>query len=280
MVKVYSDPNLFWKETSPQLLKDEAKHSLCLGLAFLFQKQPEDCVYQSALFEGDQLLGAIVVSRFKTNTNFLPTQIATPAAAQALFEEFMKADIYATGIVGDLQTAMEYKKLFIADGRKIKVNMTQGIYRCRKVKLPRTANYLHFRQAELSDVPAIGPWVEQFHKEAVPHDPPVNGAQHAESKIKGECFYVLEKDGTLLSMAGLSRDIGTSCSVNFVYTPKDLRKNGYASVVTARLTQHLLDRGRTETNLYADATNPTSNKIYQDIGYEFVCDSIHYGIEG
>ena len=34
----------------------------------------------------------------------------------------------------------------------------------------------------------------------------------------------------------------------------------------------------TDPNLFTDMTNPTSNKIYMDIGYEFVCDSIHFGV--
>ncbi len=49
-------------------------------------------------------------------------------------------------------------------------------------------------------------------------------------------------------------------------------------LVTAKLTQHLLSNGKNETNLYTDMTNPTSNKVYMDVGYEFVCDSVHFGV--
>lgn len=128
------------------------------------------------------------------------------------------------------------------------------------------------------DIKVVGEWIEAFHHEAVPHDPPVIGAELAKAKIDKQMIYVLEKNGGLVSMAGWSRDRETSCSVNLVFTPKPLRKKGYASVATAMLTQHLLNNGKKETILYTDMTNPTSNKIYVDVGYEFVCDSVHFGI--
>ncbi len=91
-------------------------------------------------------------------------------------------------------------------------------------------------------------------------------------------IYVIEANGELVSMAAWGRDIETSCSVNLVFTPQPLRKKGLASLVTAKLTQHLLDHGKKETNLYTDMSNSTSNKIYMSIGYEFVCDSVHFGV--
>ncbi len=139
---------------------------------------------------------------------------------------------------------------------------------------------IHFRKAELRDVPTIGEWIEAFHEEATPHDPPVNGIELAEAKIKNNMVFVLERNGVLVSMSCWTRDIETSCCVNLVYTPKALRKQGFASIATAKLTQLLLDSGKSETNLYTDMANPTSNKIYQEIGYEFVCDSIHCGVNG
>ncbi len=250
-VVVYNDPNHFWNEVSPHLKKEEAKNSLCLGLSYFFRSNPSDCVYQSALFQNENLLGSLVVSKYRTNHNFLPSPISDRGIAQKLFE---------------------------GCGSKTKINMTQGLYRCELVKMPNYDSNLSFRTADANDIEKVGEWIEAFHLEAVRHDPPVIGAELAKAKIDKQMIYVLEKNSDLVSIAAWSRDIETSCSVNMVFTPKPLRKNGYASVVTAKLTQHLLNNGKRETNLYTDMTNPTSNKIYMDVGYEFVCDSIHFGI--
>lgn len=277
-ITVYDDPKKFWTDVSPQLKKDMARNSLVLGLSYTFQTNPEGCLYQSALFENNRVLSVLVCSRYRTNHNLLPTSISAPVQAKELFEMFQSTSIPVTGIVGENDVANEYARLLNEIGRKTKVNMRQGIYRCTKVILPQTSRDIFFRKAELKDVQQIGEWIESFHLEAVPHDPPVNGVEFAKAKIENGMIYVVEKHSKLVSMAGWGRDIETSCSINLVFTPKHLRGNGYASSVTAELTQFLLDSGKQETNLYTDMSNPTSNKIYQNIGYEFVCDSIHIGV--
>ncbi len=126
-LKVYDDPKEFWDEVSPSLKAEEAKNSLCLGRAYVFRSNPEGCLYQSAIFDGDNLLGAIVVSRYRTNANFLPAPVTNPEHARKLFESFQKSRIAITGIVGDLETAKTYQKLLEEHGFRTKVHMRQGI---------------------------------------------------------------------------------------------------------------------------------------------------------
>jgi predicted GNAT family acetyltransferase len=54
---------------------------------------------------------------------------------------------------------------------------------------------------------------------------------------------------------------------------------GYGSAVTAAVTAEQLAEGRTFCFLYTDLANPTSNKIYTDLGYEPVCDAVDYAFE-
>ncbi len=62
------------------------------------------------------------------------------------------------------------------------------------------------------------------------------------------------------------------CRVGYVYTPLELRGRGYATALVAELSQRMLDSGMSFCVLYTDLGNPTSNAIYQRIGYEAVCD--------
>lgn len=61
-----------------------------------------------------------------------------------------------------------------------------------------------------------------------------------------------------------------------VYTPLDFRRRGYATSLTAALSQLLLDSGKQFTALYTNPANLVSNSIYRKIGDRPVCDFDQY----
>ena len=73
-------------------------------------------------------------------------------------------------------------------------------------------------------------------------------------------------DCPLLGNGGVSR-------VQLVFTPPELRGHGFASACVAVVTARELAAGRTPM-LYTDLTNPTSNAIYQRIGYRWVTEAV------
>lgn len=80
-------------------------------------------------------------------------------------------------------------------------------------------------------------------------------------------------DGEKVSFAGHAALVdtpdGSIVRIGPVYTPPQHRRNGYAGMLTAMLSQELLNLGA-KVMLYTDALNPTSNSIYQKIGYELI----------
>ena len=65
-----------------------------------------------------------------------------------------------------------------------------------------------------------------------------------------------------------------------VYTPRDLRGRGYASNLVAAACSAALREGRRFCFLFTDLSNPTSNKIYQDVGYQLWCEAASIAFEG
>lgn len=60
-----------------------------------------------------------------------------------------------------------------------------------------------------------------------------------------------------------------------VYTPPAIRSRGFASATVAQLSARILaDSGR--PILYTQLQNPTSNAIYQRIGFEPVAEVVRY----
>ena len=64
-----------------------------------------------------------------------------------------------------------------------------------------------------------------------------------------------------------------------VYTPPGKRRRGYAGAVTVAVSQLALDRGGEQVVLFTDLANPTSNALYQRIGYRPVEDRLVLSFE-
>ncbi|MGW7422199.1 GNAT family N-acetyltransferase [Streptomyces sp. NPDC054813] len=84
-------------------------------------------------------------------------------------------------------------------------------------------------------------------------------------------------DGTPVSMAGVTPTVAGQARIAPVYTPRELRGRGYAGAVTAEVSRATLARGVGEVLLFTDLANPTSNALYQRIGYRQVADWAVYG---
>jgi len=79
-------------------------------------------------------------------------------------------------------------------------------------------------------------------------------------------------DGGPVSFTGIGGPTPNGIRLGPVYTPPDLRRRGYAGNLVAAASQAQLDRGKTFVFLFTDLANPTSNHIYQEIGYEPIAD--------
>jgi predicted GNAT family acetyltransferase len=63
-----------------------------------------------------------------------------------------------------------------------------------------------------------------------------------------------------------------------VYTPREHRGRGLASNAVAQVSRLLRDSGE-RACLFTDQANPTSNKIYEAIGYRRVVDMANLRVE-
>lgn len=93
----------------------------------------------------------------------------------------------------------------------------------------------------------------------------------------GLWFWVDDADQPV-SMVGCNPPAYGVARIAPVFTPKGLRGHGYASNAVAQVSQILLDRGIRVT-LFTDQANPTSNRIYQALGYRPVVDTVDLRIE-
>lgn len=180
------------------------------------------------------------------------------------------------GVLGRIEVAEGFARVWSrVAGVSWWVNMRQRIYALTEV-VASPPPPGHFRPATQDDLDLVTDWAVAFEREALAGEPDRVAAWAGMARRIGDQGIYLWDDGGPVSMAAWGRPMKHSVIVNLVYTPPDLRGKGYASAVVAHLSQLLLDRGFTRCVLHTDLANPTSNSIYQRIGYRPVLDSNEY----
>ena len=153
------------------------------------------------------------------------------------------------------------------------VTMSERVFELRQVIHP-TYSPGRLRPALLADAELVARWFEEFTREALQSLETTSSDEarrRAERRIQEGTVYLWE-DGEPVSLAGLTRPTAKGITIGPVYTPPNQRGRGYASSLVAQLSQKMLDEGRSFVTLFTDLANPTSNRIYHNIGYRPICD--------
>ncbi len=88
---------------------------------------------------------------------------------------------------------------------------------------------------------------------------------------QGRVWFWEDVDGHRVHLTAANPPAFGVARIGPVYTPKEQRGRGYASAAVAAVSQLLLDDGA-QVCLFTDQANPTSNKIYEALGYRPVVD--------
>jgi GNAT superfamily N-acetyltransferase len=132
------------------------------------------------------------------------------------------------------------------------------------------------RAATSAERDLIAGWYRAFGAEAGTLG--ANLEQAADQALNTGRVWLWCLDGHPVSLAGRRGPEAGSARVGPVYTPPAERGHGYGSAVTAVATRDILDLGAIPA-LFTDLANPTSNKIYQALGYYPVEDRLQVMFE-
>jgi predicted GNAT family acetyltransferase len=276
-----SDARSFLDLASPLLVASEARHNLILGIAATTADHPE--VYPTfhswVVTDGVEAIGAALM------TPPYDLVLADPAREEAL-EPLIAAvredGVPIPGVVGNVPAVHAFARAWSAGtGTVARTMMSQGVYALTDVRdvpvAPGSA-----REAGEDDRHLLEAWILAFGEEAMPEpDRDRDGDRLRRSldvRLSDEDsgLWLWEDDGGPVSLAGYGGRTPGGIRIGPVYTPPERRRRGYATSVVAEMSRFLLARGHRSCFLYTDLSNPTSNKIYVEIGYVRVCDSVQY----
>jgi uncharacterized protein len=273
----HADVPSFLQAARPVLLADEARHNLIYGICATLSEAPEAFPdFHLWTVGGDEPVLALLMT---PPWNIVVSRPADPEALRFAARALEGAGIELPGVTGALPEADAFAGEWEGlAGVSRRLRMAQGVYALRSVRAPRPVDG-RMRLATADDRDLLVEWFDAFVAESVPADSPhQDGAAAVDRRLAsqgGDGFAVWE-DGEVVSMSGFGGETPHGIRIGPVYTPPPFRRRGYASALVAQLSQELLDGGREYCFLYTDLANPTSNRIYMDVGYQLVCESADY----
>ncbi|MHA2238728.1 MAG: GNAT family N-acetyltransferase [Candidatus Hodarchaeales archaeon] len=199
-----------------------------------------------------------------------------------LVEELSKIASDLPGVMGFKAGALRFAQRWVLKNNiSYKLDMHERIYQLDKVN-KETLGPNHFSLAIPDEKKLLLNYLEAFIKEALPKTSPEEikrSQKRLELAIENQKVYVLKIKEKIVSMVQRAGETPNGQTINMVYTPPAERRKGYATETVAKVSQKILHEGKKYCFLFTDLTNPTSNKIYQTIGYKPVIDMDVYLFE-
>ncbi|WP_142950775.1 GNAT family N-acetyltransferase [Bacillus toyonensis] len=266
---VYKEILHFKEDVTPFLEKNEQENNLMLGILQIAQEP----TFMGVAKRGEEITVVFLQTEEKIQM-IVATSENSEVDIVKLAKELSKVYPDIPGLIGNKEIVQKLaEEIAVLENKKTNVVMKQGVYGLQQIKKKWNEDGI-FREITNDELPLIEKWIYQFCEDVKLPTTKEEAEQTAHILITNNRLFGLEVDGKLVSVAAKTRPTTNNITVNFVYTPKEARKKGYASNCVAALSQRMLDEGYKTTILYTDLANPTSNKIYQEIGYEQIAESV------
>lgn len=255
------------------LAEREAEHNLIFGICANLTTDPgfpTAAPYLATVSRGDRVVAAAVMT---PPWNLVLSCTDEPAAVAALAADLGTAGVAVPGTVGPVAHARAFAELWCGThGLTSRLAVAERIYRLERVIAPVGVRG-RVRVATEADRELLVDWVDAFLDEALHRRNPEEASVIVDQSFRaGTRTWYLWEVAVPVSLAAAGGPTPNGIRIGPVYTPPGLRRRGYASAVTAATSQAELDRGRRFIFLFTDLANPTSNRIYQQIGYQPVID--------
>jgi ribosomal protein S18 acetylase RimI-like enzyme len=282
-VRLTDDPVKVLSAAGRFLAGRPVEHNLVLSLLAARAEAPEPGRYGwVAGGEGFAGIGGVI---FNSPLGFPAT--VTPmvaAAAAALGEAVARAWPALAGVSGEAATASAVAGAFATvTGTPARPVEGQRLYRLSDLRPPAGVPG-SARVAGPGDRQVVAAFVAGFYRDVGEGHRAAGADDHQAARMIDAGRLWLWEDpaagdaepaGPAVAMAQASAHHAGVARVGPVYTPPGLRGRGYGAAVTAAVSGAIVAAGATAI-LYTQLDNPTSNALYQRLGYEVVGEGLRY----
>lgn len=269
-LRVFCDAAAFLDVAGPSLLAREAENALLLGVAASVRdgrRYGTEPPFFACVDDG-QVVAATAV---RTPPYNLLLGRGAIADWRPIAEHLATGEAKLPGVSAESGTAISFAEWWSASQRiRHRVTMRQRLYQLTDVTQPVGVPG-RARWADVADAELLAQWTKAFNAEAIPGSPPGDVTALVARHLVVRTLLIWD-DGGPVSMAASTRSTPHGGSVSLVYTPPEKRGHGYASACVATLSQRMLESGKQFCTLFTNLDNPTSNRIYQRMGYRPLTD--------
>jgi predicted GNAT family acetyltransferase len=196
----------------------------------------------------------------------LLTSPLVPGGAEDLVDLWLEADPDVAGVSGVPDTARGIAAAWERrTGGTSRRTFSEAMHVLEQVQEPPRPAPGTLRLPRSGDRDLLIAWMREFVTEAG-----LIGAAQSEQMVDsrmGQQGLLVWDDGQPVSLVGVNPAVAGVVRIGPVYTPPQFRHRGYAGSAVAALSRRALAGGAQRCMLFTDLANPTSNKIYAEVGY-------------
>ena len=274
----FKNASQYYQKVKSFLIQQEATHCLLLGIAKSLsssaEKSDRDLPYLAVVEDNQNIL--VTAIRTPPRKLILSRAIA-PEAVEAIARDLATYSQLIPGVIAPKSEAQTFIDTWQdLTGQSCELDVAMRVHQLETVQ-PITNAAGKLRLAVESDRQLLTEWGRAFEKEALGDSEPKSDHQlWFDRHLENQSLFVWQnRVGKIVSMAASGGATPNGIRINAVYTPPEFRGRGYATSCVAEISRQLRDRYK-YCFLFTNLANPTSNHIYQKIGFIPMCEIGNY----
>lgn len=212
----------------------------------------------------------VVFAALRTPPRPLLVSPLEPEQAPEFVAEWLGRDPILPGVNGLTETVRAIAAAWCAEtGGTVRPGLRQAMHSLTEVEDPPRPAAGRLQVAADGEFELVARWWGDFSREAgvgVRQSDAIVSSRLSQGRI-----FLWDHDGPA-SLVAIAAEVAGVVRIGPVYTPPERRRRGYAGTAVAALSRLALKRGAHTCMLYTDLSNPTSNKIYAEVGYRRMAD--------
>ncbi|PRO64676.1 GNAT family N-acetyltransferase [Alkalicoccus urumqiensis] len=267
-IHTYSSPAALYRLAAPYLEKDEVRHNLALGILRQLVREEEKGKRGDAFLACgiiDDQPAVIFIQTPPRRMIICGKKQYMPEAAEWLYHNKPDTAGIAAGDEAADAFAEAWEELSPVSAKLVKRQVIYQLDHAAEWKQPPGK----LTYACEDDAALVMDWTEQFAMGSLREEDLLELEERTMDEIRrNEVFFWRTPDYTPVSMAKRARELQHGVVVNYVYTPEEYERQGYATALVGALAERLMAEGFTFCSVNTNVENGASRSVYEKLGFE------------